>query len=265
MSGLPKVLPRTTKEWEGFVAAKSLTNKTIHGADLASASNIGYEQFLLFRVLWRTYSGLKQFDTMFGMKKWISRAGRMLAGLRSWKIYCDSFGAPYVPEGTFAIARHYQMEVLKTREDVNPIAFSTPVAHRTRSKMQRLNARSADLQLETPSKKSVKLFHTPSLLGSPDDPFTLSDDESPDDPSPFKLISPVPKGLENVLYPPSKDEQIVNTALVVFLNALTIHFKLSSNWTLHRMAFIARFEAAQFEARTDGYLDTGHGKPSVLI
>ncbi|EGC42178.1 predicted protein [Histoplasma capsulatum var. duboisii H88] len=111
----------------------------------------------------------------------------MLAGLRSWKIYCDSFGAPYVPEGTFAIARHYQMEVLKTREDVNPIAFSTPVAHRTCSKTQRQNARLADLQLERLLRKR-----------SPDDPFTLSDDESPDDPSPFKLISPVPKGLERL-------------------------------------------------------------------
>lgn len=75
----------------------------------------------------------------------------------------------------------------------------------------------------------------------------------------------MPRELENILYPPTKDEQIVNTALIVFLNALTLHFSLSSKWTLHRRAFTAEFETAQFEARTDGYLDDYRGKPSVLI
>ena len=71
--------------------------------------------------------------------------------------------------------------------------------------------------------------------------------------------------LENILYPLTKDEQIVNTALIVFLNALTAHFDFYSNWTLHRKPFIATFENAQFEARTDGYLDSPGGKTRVLI
>ncbi|CAG8891060.1 unnamed protein product [Penicillium egyptiacum] len=68
--------------------------------------------------------------------------------------------------------------------------------------------------------------------------------------------------LEKILYPPTKDEQIVNTALIVFLNALTIHFSLSLDWTLHRKSFTAAFKDTVFQARMDGYLDDSHGTPS---
>lgn len=75
----------------------------------------------------------------------------------------------------------------------------------------------------------------------------------------------MPEELANILYPPTKDEQIVNTALVVFPNALTIHFSLSLDWTLHRKSFNAVFEDAEFQARTDGYLSDSYGTPSVLL
>lgn len=75
----------------------------------------------------------------------------------------------------------------------------------------------------------------------------------------------MPQDLVAILYPPTKDEQTVNTALVVFLNALTIHFALSLDWTLHRKSFNAVFENAVFQARTDGYLGDSYGTPSILI
>lgn len=56
----------------------------------------------------------------------------------------------------------------------------------------------------------------------------------------------------------------MNCALVIFLNALTVHFKLANNWTLHSKAFKATFEEASFEARTDGYLDC-RGHAQVII
>lgn len=94
-----------------------------------------------------------------------------------------------------------------------------------------------------------------------------SEDESSPSPSqsPMHLVTPITRELGKILYPPTKDEQIVNTALIVFLNALTIHFPLSSKWTLHRKPFIANFKDAKFEARTDGYLDSPGGKARVLI
>lgn len=56
----------------------------------------------------------------------------------------------------------------------------------------------------------------------------------------------------------------MNCALVIFLNALTIHFDMDSNWTLHRKAFKAVFGDASFEARVDGYLKH-RGNPRVII
>lgn len=94
----------------------------------------------------------------------------------------------------------------------------------------------------------------------------VDDSETPYNytPSPFRPMTPVPKELASVLYPPSLDEQIVNCALVIFLNALTIHFDIDSNWTLHRKAFKAVFGDASFEARVDGYLKH-RGDPRVII
>lgn len=69
-----------------------------------------------------------------------------------------------------------------------------------------------------------------------------------------------------LLYPPTKDEQLVNTALLVFLNALTVHFSLENDWTPHRKIFVAKFQNSSFQARTDGYLgDRSNGKVRALV
>ncbi|CAI7670493.1 unnamed protein product [Penicillium viridicatum] len=54
-------------------------------------------------------------------------------------------------------------------------------------------------------------------------------------------------------------------SLFFLLNALTIHFRRSSTWTLHRKAFIATFQNAKFQARTDGYLEGPRGNAMVII
>ncbi|KAJ6036219.1 hypothetical protein N7540_000498 [Penicillium herquei] len=61
------------------------------------------------------------------------------------------------------------------------------------------------------------------------------------------------------MFPQTEDEQIINIALVDFLNALTIHFPQANDWSIHRKSFKATFLNASFEARTDGYLE-GHSK-----
>ncbi|KAL4946651.1 hypothetical protein BDV06DRAFT_53716 [Aspergillus oleicola] len=69
------------------------------------------------------------------------------------------------------------------------------------------------------------------------------------------------------MYPATKDEQIANTALILLLKALTIHFRkyLSSGWILHRKAFLRTFDEAVSEARTDSYLSDHRGNTRVLI
>ncbi|KAI9037509.1 zinc finger MYND domain-containing protein [Aspergillus affinis] len=93
-----------------------------------------------------------------------------------------------------------------------------------------------------------------------------SESESEVSSEPVTPAAQVPEELHKLMFLPTKDEQIVNTALVVFLNSLLVPFGVKRcDWTLHRKAFSAHFEAAGFEARTDGYLDDGNVNPWALI
>ncbi|CAI7631573.1 unnamed protein product [Penicillium glandicola] len=266
-------IPETLEDWRRMATQRQLENTTLYSEKLVSASKIGFDQFLLFRVIWKIHKA-NQIVNLLDMKGWIKEAEKKLRSYQSWSTYCESVELPEnrsrgsgepskaTPEGNFAIVRHYQREVRKTKSEVNPQAFDTPIASRTRAKTN-----------HAPVKQMARLgldpFTTPTKNPNPsssrqDDPF---EDDSPNQtpstgPSPPTTIS---REMEKFLYPPTKDEQIVNTALIVFLNALTTHFDFYSNWTLHRKPFVATFENAQFEARTDGYLDSPGGKTRVLI
>ncbi|KAI1422363.1 hypothetical protein F5Y12DRAFT_624094 [Xylaria sp. FL1777] len=91
--------------------------------------------------------------------------------------------------------------------------------------------------------------HTPSPPATPEDyssPFV--------DPSTLKDI---------------QDEQIVNTALIDYLNSLAIPCKeLTADWKLHRLSLIARNSNREktYEARVDGYLERrSDRKPLVIL
>ncbi|KXG51993.1 uncharacterized protein PGRI_082770 [Penicillium griseofulvum] len=202
------------------------------------------------------------------MDEWVALAKEKLEGYESWSRYCRSFQSKHESlEGTFAIARYCQRQAAKTKPKAEPQAFHTPISSRTRGAVSQVAKGMAGLRLEppvTPTRKGPRPSHGTPLIPSPTDDMDLDEESSPS-PSHMQFISPVKRELGNILYPPTKDEQIVNTALIVFLDALTIHFDLSSQWTLHRKAFTATFEQAEFEARTDGYLDSPRGKPRVLI
>lgn len=122
------------------------------------------------------------------------------------------------------------------------------------------------MRLEETSSKSTNVPKTPQVekvgLGHP---FGTLEIPTSKNSSLLEEITPAPKELESVLYPPTKDEQIVNCALIIFLNALTLPFKLANNWTLHRKACKATFGSDSFEARTDGYLDDRHGNTQAII
>jgi hypothetical protein len=129
--------------------------------------------------------------------------------------------------------------------NLNPMLRSLPsrIEHAAKRREEEANYFKR-LQLETPTRSTGKRQETSEGF-----------DSTPDfEESMITVLSPVPKELESILYPPTKDEQIVNAALILFLNALTIHFPLFNDWTLHRRAFTVDFRTASFEARTDGYL-----------
>lgn len=187
----------------------------------------------------------------------------MLKSYKSWDTYCQRFALSDPGEGNFTLARHYQLQVANTKDKTNPLTLATPIAHRARSR--ELSRKLADMHLGTPTKSNniSKTLNIEEI--DVDDPFDIPETPIPGSPNPFREITPAPKELENVLYPPTKDEQIVNCALVIFLNALTIPFKLANDWTLHRKVFKAMFDDASFEARTDGYLDDRQGNAQAII
>lgn len=263
MSGTSITLPRDVKAWERAITEMGLTGQTIHGAELASASKFEYKQFLLLQVLWVPRRAEDLPKMLPGFNEWILKAETLLKTYKSWDTYCQRFALSDAGEGNFTVARHYQLEVANTKDETNPLALATPIAHRTRS--HDLSRRFADMHLGTPS-KSNNISETLNIeeIGL-DDPFDIPETPITGTPSPFREITPAPKELENVLYPPTKDEQIVNSAIVIFLNALTIPFKLRNNWTMHRKAFKAIFDDASFEARTDGYLDDRQGNAQAII
>ncbi|KAI3015966.1 hypothetical protein CBS147353_7930 [Aspergillus niger] len=235
MSGVTDDLPSNEKRWEAAMARVGLTGQTIHGAELNSASKIEYKQFLLLQVLWETRHIQDLPKILPEFNKWIVKAEEMLQDYKSWQTYCQEFSSQDMGEGNFTIARHYQLEVISTKNEVDPRSLATPIAHRTRARV--FSRKLADMYLETPSKsKNISDFldvEDLSLDTSEDTPAK----PSPETPSPLQETSPPSKEQVSALYPPTRDEQIVNCALVIFMNALTVPFKLANNWTLHRKAF----------------------------
>jgi len=72
-----------------------------------------------------------------------------------------------------------------------------------------------------------------------------------------EFMSPITK--DNIAqYPASDDEQTVNTALILFLKASTMHIVTSAEWTLHRKGSRVGSkndnDEKGYEARVDGYL-----------
>ncbi|RAL00861.1 uncharacterized protein BO80DRAFT_425257 [Aspergillus ibericus CBS 121593] len=267
MSGASGNIPSNQEEWENFVKRRNLKGKTVHAAELASGSKIGYDQYLLLRVLWVDHRS--NLSLPEEISKLLPKAAEMLAGCESWKKYRGSFGKTENPEGSFAVARHYQQMAADSREKIRPNSFDTPVARRTRSHYSKGAPDISTLQLnppKTPPGKQTKLPETP-VLSTSDDDWIADDDESSPQVSPITPATQVPEELQKMMYPPTKDEQIMNIALVIFLNALTIHFTdcKSCVWTLHRKGFHANFTQASFEARTDGYLDDLQESAYALI
>ncbi|RAH67364.1 uncharacterized protein BO66DRAFT_473428 [Aspergillus aculeatinus CBS 121060] len=213
-----------------WTARHNVSGTTIHDATLNSASTISEKQYLLLQVL---------------------EADRLLATFQSRANYRQSFLNGPILEGTFALAKKYQSQAAVSRDESfqSRVAFS-PIANRTRAKVGNLAQKMRAAQLQTPTKSTGRAAISSEVPGTPE----VED-------SPFQ--TPGPEELAPLMYPQTKDEQIVNAALVDFLNALSMHFPQASDWTLHRKSFKAVFENAAFEARTDGYLEDGGSSERV--
>ena len=224
-------------------------------------------------------------------------AKAFLSGLPAWKAYVGSLGKSgrelrengFSGLDTFTLARLYQLrtsELITSSKDVSmPKVDFSPVAKRTRSQTGRAqnpsahvgSARPVTPATPTPAPRRVPgPDHHPQdqALGLDLDPASGSTDqddgnlealgiealtlaESMDESvhwmSPLSPFTGDFSRDEKVI----SDEQIVNMALLAWLDSLTIHLaSLKTEWSPERLAFVVKDnrQLKVYEARVDGYL-----------
>ncbi|PWY87803.1 hypothetical protein BO94DRAFT_574909 [Aspergillus sclerotioniger CBS 115572] len=157
---------------------------------------------------------------------------------------------------TIQLEQYLMLRVARIPHDTEfrPNVAISPIAHRTRGQLKRVEEGVRKLTFETPTKPPS----TPVLK-----PELEHDEVTPETPPEKRSYGP--QELLDLNFPRTKDEQIVNTALIDFLNAFTIHMNVQSHWTLYRKPFVANFRSASFEARTDGCLEDGGPKTFAIV
>ncbi|KAI0410438.1 hypothetical protein F5X98DRAFT_381798 [Xylaria grammica] len=255
-------LPKDSATWKS--ESESLRWKSIHEYELAcSGSEISREQFLLLRTLWVERST----DQLYAQDRsiWIDDssfqdARQFLSSstiapiwrqfLKSISIHPETLERQGYGLHIFSFVRYHQAQSqgLSFEGDDSAKVDMSPIAKRTRNKLRQ---RDADQSSPTPGPKVSDLV--PSVVK------LHLDDGTPDQ------VPTTPDRTSSR----ASDEQIVNTALIEYLNALTIHYtQLEANWTLHRLPLVARDRAGKktYEARVDGYLRRREdGQPLAII
>ncbi|KAI3331304.1 hypothetical protein F4824DRAFT_476196 [Ustulina deusta] len=277
-------LPADAGDWSNEAKLLRLRDKSIHEYDLASsASKIGREQFLLLHIIWlrphapailhnRHRGRWITNDEHFTQARLFFASGEMAS---AWKAYLNATAMSpgqlskqgYAGLHTFSLVRYHQIQsqgvTFEGGDTVTKLAF-TPVARRTRTQLAIRN--------EAPTTP------TPALGAESSEDVRMFDD-SPSTPERSSIAQSPPAGQGDTFSPlheeiakqlkAIQDEQIVNTALILYLDAVTIHCpELEADWTLHRVPFISKDYVGNktYEARVDGYLKRrSDGEPLVIL
>lgn len=249
-------LPYNAQTWEEKVSGHDDDVSNIHSLEvIESASKIPEGQFLSLRVLWKSFeAGLFDFQK-FGIASEYDSACQFLDSLDCWVNYvkdirdrASNTSTVFPDLGTFTLVRDHQLEAARVEvaDDTSAVEFS-PVASRTRRK--------AEIGIE-----DSPLYGKGKGAEDLDSAFQDLDLSSPlGTPSTTFAQSPVSKEAAAILFPATRDEQIVNTALLLFLRAVSIHKLRNPSWTLQRQIFKVHFPKGKLEARTDGFLELNGG------
>ena len=272
------ILPSNCGEWETDVKASN--PKALFDYH-TSASSISFEQFLALRVLWKP-STQSRFSTPETRRRWLSdecydNAKKLLDSDLSravgWHSYLHSqnlAGTTMLKQvafptlQTFSLVRLYQSLAQDVREtDISRQKFSPVRRTRAAIRAQKIpttptptpRSLAPGLQNIDEGLQALALGepHTPENIASPSAVGSSSASAPPS--TGLTHASPVAKELAKY-FPAAEDEAIVNTALLLFLNAIVMHFKeIDGTWSSHRKAFNVIDRAGNgFEARVDGYL-----------
>ncbi|RSL50666.1 hypothetical protein CEP54_011824 [Fusarium duplospermum] len=271
------MLPPDVDSWRTTARDYGVDTDSVHSYRLPSASNASMQQFLLLRAYWPHRLDTKNFDPAYKAGQWIrqefiEKATKELNDDRntSWKTYLESFGRNFRSldcQGTYALARYYQHLCTLNKDRANK--SSQPKVHFT-PRQTRSMARAAAAAAEGSPSARQKEPRTPpqnDLANAMDD---LLLEPNKDDPfsTPLSFMaSPSDDADDEEVCKAIEDEQIVNTALVSFLNALTLHSSAQGEWSLYRMPFVVRSADGSkvFEARVDGILrDSSSGTGAII-
>jgi hypothetical protein len=252
-------LPRSPAEWQKAQRSLEVDNIAAVG-QLDSASNIQQPQFLLLRALWDIKMQAELEIRNWLEEEYIKDAVSLLDGCSDWKRYLESFSQhieleqrPFPNLGAFTLVKYSQLEV-EAAEEKSSSASVLVSPRKTRSMTLAEKLRNI-----TPSKNPTnrRKFYNAEHEDSDDDEDWPQKAAASHNMSPWSAAK---KGEQKVLYPPTEDEQIVNTALLNFLTAVTIaHPSACLRWCLARktLQFDCKNEnhgAITYQARTDGYL-----------
>ena len=229
--------------------------------EVASASKIGLKQYYSLRVLWKVNRTSLPNANILGFSKddpIYRTASDYLKKSQSWQDYLANvstgplhFSADRVQDiGAFSNVLYYQLHV----ESVQPLGSADQAMDLVPSKFSPRRAPPAPSVVtrpETPSPTTSRGRHAvkKSLYLDPnysfDDTFVSENSFAPPNPQ-----SPI----TTAIVAPSEDEQIVNIALIIWLQTLVMfHPQIQFErlkWSVKRL----KFDFGEWEARTDGCL-----------
>ncbi|CAH0056033.1 unnamed protein product [Clonostachys solani] len=292
-------LPATATLWKNLIADRHPElqyHELLPAIPMSSAFKMTFDQFLLLRVIWKqakSPADLWQECTrgVYTTPEVAQQAKDFLSRVQSWKQYLDMIGnnTPFkktsrVPKErppmdvavtnfperpqVFATALHQQRccEKLRTPLDEDNLTSKVDVA--TAPPPQSVSASMAALSInpQTPTRKQV-------------DDTDLADDfdfyvsQTPGTGYTDRLInlSPVApiSNEEAINYAAVEDEQVVNSALISFLQSITLyHPYVQGEWDYFRHPFVMKsnLNAKIYEARVDGLFRTyGSSNPRMIV
>lgn len=231
----------------------------MHDQAFNSASKFTWKSFLTLRVL-RKHVKPDAFDfrTVGLGQDLIDKAGEKLRNYNSWGSYGESFEeGQKAKEGNFFLAKLFQDQTTEIRSNEVSSSISPK---KTRSMTRKEQNRQEPPQTPT---KSGGIVTGEAALNEIDNAIRISEGGSGE----AFVTPPIPGSNVSSEYMPDDqytktiDEQIVNTALINFLRAITENFSdIAHYWTIHRNALHATVKGRElYEARTDGYLSDKSG------
>lgn len=264
-------LPRGPARWLQKAQELSAEKETIHSSGQSSASKVDLRQFILLHAVWPKNQDARLLRTACIQNGWLQQssldaAAEFLNGLDSWATYKGYFDTPAaadgtVPyeQGTFATARCCQVWTTEA-ESLNATA-KVEFSPRRASRFQT----AAPPKTPTPSGTGLSVFQQRlrGALNIEGTPLTPASARSLGTMSPYSPETSGPRFWTAV-----RDEQTVNTALVSFLHALSIHYRgMRGAWRPDRYQFIVRDAQLNkvYEARVDGVFFDKDKRPRIIV